>query len=409
MAFNINFGQAVISNAQKDRQLDLEQQRINNQREAAAASAANQASATFWSRVNAEEANANRKKELELREEKQDQELSWDDAVKKQELAEKEARIENLKKLSAKYDAAFESDKAKAEEEVAQAKERQNLLNSELGTLYLSAYQRGGRVSPSQLQAFNAETGSQYDFIGNTMTIPMRDGTVKTETIGDGKSFFMGQFQRDAKGDIVYGQDGTPVTQMVEMPRQMQRALLSSAYGKAYVDGSDRFAVEEKRQEGMNYRADQRAGTQDKILELRRAELEERTAKRLQTAHSAEEKNRILEESKKAELQLRNEELEAKYAQMGLQYGDGSVRRKASDNVQKKLEKSETPVKVEENPSGDGVQSDKGTIKPSDNSGDETSKQEPPNGEYTKVKDGVSYHWGKSRNGEWGYFPDKKK
>lgn len=258
MGFNINFGQSVIANAQRDRQLDLEQQRINNQREAQAASAANQASASFWSRVNAEEANANRKKELELREERQTHDLSWEDAVKKQELAEREARTENLKKLSSKYDAAFESDKAKAEEEVSQARERQNLLNSELGTLYLSAYKRGGRVSPSQIQAFNSATGSQYDFIGNTMTIPMQDGSVKTEVIGDGKSFFLGQFQRDAKGDIVYGKDGTPVTQMVEMPRQMQRALLSSAYGRDYMGSesrnglslSDRLELEDAKNAG---------------------------------------------------------------------------------------------------------------------------------------------------------------
>ena len=32
---------------------------------------------------------------------------------------------------------------------------------------------------------------------------------------------------------------------------------------------------------------------------------------------------------------------------------------------------------------------------------------EPPNGEHKVVKDGISYHWGKSKSGKWGYFPDK--
>ena len=237
MGFNINFGQAVISNAQKDRQLDLEQQRINNQREAQAASAANQAAASFFSRVNAQEANALRGRELDLRADKQAHDLSWDDALKQQEMAEREARTENLRKISAKYDAAYESDKAQAEELANQAKRRQELLNGELGSLFLSAYTHGGRVSPSQIKAFNDATGSQYDFIGNTMSIPMSDGSVRHETIGDGKGFFMGQFQRDEKGNVVFGDDGTPMTQMVEMPKEMRNALLSSAYGKAYVNG----------------------------------------------------------------------------------------------------------------------------------------------------------------------------
>lgn len=242
MGFNINFGQAVISNAQKDRQLDLEQQRINNQREAQAASAANQAAASFITRVNAKEANALREKELNLREQKQEHDLSWDDALKQQEIAEREARTDNLRKISAKYDAAYESDKAQAEELANQAKRRQELLNGELGSLFLSAYTHGGRVSPSQIKAFNEATGAQYDFIGNTMSIPMSDGSVRHETIGDGKGFFMGQFQRDEKGNVIFGDDGTPMTQMVEMPKEMRNALLSSAYGKAYVNG-DRSSV----------------------------------------------------------------------------------------------------------------------------------------------------------------------
>jgi len=269
--FNVNFGQNVISNAQKNRQLELEQQRINNAREASAASAANQASATFWSRVNAEEKNANRKKELELREKKQDKDLAWEDAVKKQELAEREARFDMLRKQSAKYDMAYETDRVKAEEEVAQAKERADLLNGELGTLYLSAQKHGGRVTPSQIAAFNEATDSQYDFVGNTMTFQGRDGSMHTETIGDGTSFYMGQYRRDTKGNIVYGKDGTPMTQMVEMPRQMQHAIISSAYGKEFVNrrggatvgmSTERLQLERERlaqrkseEEGRNSRA----------------------------------------------------------------------------------------------------------------------------------------------------------
>lgn len=53
------------------------------------------------------------------------------------------------------------------------------------------------------------------------------------------------------------------------------------------------------------------------------------------------------------------------------------------------------------------LDADKATVKSGDNSGDETARQEPPNGQYKVEKDGISYHWGKSKSGKWGYFPDK--
>lgn len=39
--------------------------------------------------------------------------------------------------------------------------------------------------------------------------------------------------------------------------------------------------------------------------------------------------------------------------------------------------------------------------------GNRTARQEPPDGQYKVKKDGISYHWGKSKSGKWKYFPDK--
>lgn len=46
--------------------------------------------------------------------------------------------------------------------------------------------------------------------------------------------------------------------------------------------------------------------------------------------------------------------------------------------------------------------------RPGDGDGENgAGRQEPPNGQYKVKKDGISYHWGKSKSGKWGYFPDK--
>lgn len=51
----------------------------------------------------------------------------------------------------------------------------------------------------------------------------------------------------------------------------------------------------------------------------------------------------------------------------------------------------------------------KADVKQGDNSGNGTTvtTQEPPNGQYEVEKDGKKYHWGKSKSGKWGYFPNK--
>lgn len=55
----------------------------------------------------------------------------------------------------------------------------------------------------------------------------------------------------------------------------------------------------------------------------------------------------------------------------------------------------------------DAVAQPQTTATSGDNGGNKTGRQEPPNGQYRLKKDGISYHWGKSKNGKWGYFPDK--
>ena len=124
-----------------------------------------------------------------------------------------------------------------------------------------------------------------------------------------------------------------------------------------------RLETEKLRQEGMNRRADMRQGQFDQKFALQQQQLEAQIQKYLSAAKNAEERNAILKEAKAAELKLRQEEIESKYAQMGGQYGLGETRKAAQEKITEKL----TPQ------SGD-----KATTKSGDNTGGGTFKQLSP-------------------------------
>lgn len=234
--FNFDFGQKAIENRQNARKLDLQAQSIAAQRDAAAASAAAQGSAAFWNRVAQRDANDLRAKELELREQKQEAELSWNDALKEQELAERKARMEQFNAQREKYELALDDDRRQAEENKRHAEERSKLLNSELAALYLAANRNGGTVSPSMLKAFNEATGGEggmgLDVAGNS--IVLADG--RHQKIGDGSDFYLGQYARDADGKVVMGEDGTPQFAMLQkMPKEMRGLIEKMAYGDTFI------------------------------------------------------------------------------------------------------------------------------------------------------------------------------
>ena len=241
--FNIDFGQKAIENRQNARRLDLQAQQIAASRDAAAASAAAQGSSAFWNRVAQRDANELRAKELALREErqnaelaKQNAELSWNDALKEQELAERKARLEQFNAQREKYEIALDEDRRQAEENKRQAEERGKLLNSELAALYLAARRNGGTVSPSMLKAFNdataGEGGMGLDVAGNSIDI----GNGRHKLIGDGSEFFLGQYKRDGKGNVVRGADGTPEFAMLQkMPKELRGLIEKTAYGDTFI------------------------------------------------------------------------------------------------------------------------------------------------------------------------------
>lgn len=135
------------------------------------------------------------------------------------------------------------------------------------------------------------------------------------------------------------------------------------------------------------------------------------------TAEQGQQKIDNDKAQKEADRQLRRElaELQAR-AKRGVPGGDrgtGADALKSIQHLQKILdggnltEENRKSIKDRMNGIAADLDADKATVKSGDNSGDETARQEPPNGQYKVEKDGISYHWGKSKSGKWGYFPDK--
>ena len=108
-----------------------------------------------------------------------------------------------------------------------------------------------------------------------------------------------------------------------------------------------KLEVEALRQKGMNYRADARQGRFEQEIELKRQQLEANIQKHLAAAKSADEHNAILKQAKEAELRLHQLEIEAKYAQMGVQYGSGDARKSAWEKIGAKLTEQPAEISIE--------------------------------------------------------------
>ena len=156
-------------------------------------------------------------------------------------------------------------------------------------------------------------------------------------------------------------------------------------FGLSYKSRDSKERVERMRQDGLNHRAGMRQGQFDQKMELQRQQLDEQVQKRLSAAKSAEERANILKEAKAAELKLRQDEIESRYAQMGVQYGTGETRKAAQSKIGGKL--TSDP-------------SDKATTKSGDNGEDDNA----PSVEYP------GYTKGKARRAiaaGWKWDPEK--
>jgi hypothetical protein len=108
-----------------------------------------------------------------------------------------------------------------------------------------------------------------------------------------------------------------------------------------------KLETERLRQEGLNRRADMLDERSNRKLELQQQQLEANIQKQLAAAKSADERNAIIKQAKEAELRLRQQEIEAKYAQMGVQYGAGEMKQTAREKVNAKLKEPPAEISIE--------------------------------------------------------------
>ena len=108
-----------------------------------------------------------------------------------------------------------------------------------------------------------------------------------------------------------------------------------------------KLETEKLRQEGLNRRADMLDERSNRKLELQQQQLEANIQKQLAAAKSADERNAIIKQAKEAELRLRQQEIESKYAQMGVQYGSGDARKVAQEKINSRLTEQPEEISIE--------------------------------------------------------------
>ncbi len=233
------------------------------------------------------------------------------------------------------------------------------------------AQQNGGKLPGAVTEYLNR----QFGFDGKTMGII--DGGIDQKTGEFG--FVFGERGNDGK--VSYRRQMIPLSAQLGLmegypslfneeaigahrQRMLDSGLSSGevdAYSKVAKLSRDRLAAriadltprdtkletERLRQEGLNRRADMLDERSNRKLELQQQQLEANIQKQLAAAKSADERNAIIKQAKEAELRLRQQEIEAKYAQMGVQYGAGEMKQTAREKVNAKLKEPPAEISIE--------------------------------------------------------------
>ena len=205
----------------------------------------------------------------------------------------------------------------------------------------------------------------------------------------------------DENGNPVLNENGEKVTRHVKGNRSQVRRYENTKTGEvvSVKDGetppwerrveSDKAKIEQMRQDGMNRRADMRQRQTDQKYDLQQKQLYAKIQQQIASAKNAEERNAILKADKAARVKQFEEELDRKYAQMGIQYGTGETRKAAQAKVGEKL--AEKP-------------SDKAEVKQGDNGRHERTAQEiranPQNGDELPLKGGGKARYN-GKTGKW--------
>lgn len=290
---------------------------------------------------------------------------SWDEALKSQQMEkddlEFKARSTELERIL--------SIRQKEDEERAHQRE---MMESAYGNAIIATELGGGFLTQRQVADFNERNGTNYNYVGKI------DPTTG-KPFSDGKIHFLEYALDDSGKPAIDQKSGRPML-------NMDNPISSEFYGRT-MDGyfgkyKDRLS---------------NGGMSEERMQLERDRLAQRQQEELGRNARAGSKN-----------DMASARLAASVAK---NMGDIKRGLKLDDDQAAAFQNSLTRILSDAFAPTDGGAADPGadkaTVKSGDNGDYATAGQEPPNGQYKVEKDGISYHWGKSKSGRWGYFPDK--
>lgn len=323
---------------------------------------------------------------------------AWDDAIKLQQM-EKEDLEFQIRSAELERILAI---RQKEDEERAHQKE---LMESAYGNAILATELGGGFLTQKQVADFNERNGTSYNYVGKIDPTTGRP-------FSDNRIHFL-EYALDDKGQPMIDQEsGRPML-------NLDNPISSEFYGRT-MDGyfgkyKDRFSGGGMSEERMQLERDRIVQRQQEERGRNaRAGAKGDAANARLAASIARNMNDI-----KRGLGLTNEQAASFQTSLTKILSDAFNPQDDADAPSPPPPRSSNPHENKSTVTGkDGktyevIRSSTGAVigkrevKAGDNGGNKTDRQAPPNGQYRLKKDGISYHWGKSKNGKWGYFPDK--
>lgn len=158
---------------------------------------------------------------IDLAAEHQQFEQGWNNAIRSQEMANREQEFQ-------KRSLDIERLRRAGDEESRQMANLAKMRETSLGNALIAGEMNGGFLKNSQLAMFNQEHQTSYDSAGMFNPITGRQ-------YDDGRWHFL-QFQKDNGGNVVFGNDGSPVVERdIPVASEFRDSVLGSEFGKMYM------------------------------------------------------------------------------------------------------------------------------------------------------------------------------
>lgn len=333
---------------------------------------------------------------------------SWDEAVKLQQMEKEELEFQ-IRNAELERILAI---RQKEDEERAHQKE---LMESAYGNAVIATELGGGFLTQKQVADFNERNGTTYNYVGKI------DPTTG-KPFSDNRIHFL-EYTLDDKGQPVIDQEsGRPMLNLDNpIPNEFYVRTMDGYFGKYNnrLSGGgmseermqlerDRIAQRQQEEKGRNVRAGAKGDAANARLAASIARNMNDIKRGLgltneQAASFQTSLTKILSDAFNPQ-----DDADSNRPLTSSPYENKSGGAGKDGKTYEVIRSSTGAVIGKREVKSDGAAAQLQTTATPDSGGENgTGRQEPPNGQYKVKKDGISYHWGKSKSGKWGYFPDK--